>query len=302
MIRAKITESQVRMDTYISNHIADLSRSYAAQLIAQEMVLVNGKPVKASTKTIEGSILQIDIPDPVVMNADPEDIPLDIVYEDKDLLVINKPQGMVVHPAPGHHSGTLVHALLHHCNGSLSDINGVIRPGIVHRIDKDTSGLMLAVKNNKIHEKIASMMAGHEIERHYRCLVHGVLDTDKGTIDAPIGRGVKDRKRMVVCEGGKPSVSHFTVHERFEKATDLKVRLETGRTHQIRAHMTFINHPLLGDPLYAPRRPRYGLSGQALHSCSISFIHPGTNEKMYFESELPEYYLKTTELLRSGNL
>ena len=300
MINEKIIESKVRMDLYISQNIPDISRSYASQLIAQGRVLIDGSPVKASSKTIEGSMLQIDIPEPIQMDASPEDIPLDIVYEDKDLLVINKAQGMVVHPAPGHYSGTLVHALLHHCSGELSDMNGVIRPGIVHRIDKDTSGLMLAVKNNKIHEQIASMIAAHEIERHYRCLVHGVLDTEQGTIDAPIGRGSKDRKRMVVCEGGKPSISHFTVNERFEKATDLKVRLETGRTHQIRAHMTFINHPLLGDPLYAPKRPKYDLSGQALHSCSIAFIHPGTNEKMYFESDLPEYYKNTMQRFRSG--
>lgn len=298
MINAKIHESQIRMDIYISKNIPELSRSYAAQLILQDRVLVDGKPVKASSKTIAGSSLQIDIPEPIPMNANPENIPLDIVYEDKDLLIINKPQGMVVHPAPGHYTGTLVHALLYHCRGELSDINGVVRPGIVHRIDKDTSGLMLAVKNNKMHEQIANMIAEHKIERHYRCLVHGILDTDQGTIDAPIGRGSKDRKRMVVCEGGKPSISHFKVHERFRKATDLNVRLETGRTHQIRAHMTFINHPLLGDPLYAPKRPKYGLLGQALHSCFISFTHPRTNEMICFDSELPEYYKETIELLR----
>ena len=293
-----IEENAIRIDAYLAKVIPDLSRSYAASLIAQGNIRVDGKIVKPSYKAGKGSILSIDLPEPKPMRTCPEDIPLDIFYEDEDLLVINKPQGMVVHPAPGHHSGTLVHALLFHCMGQLSDINGVIRPGIVHRIDKDTSGLMLAVKNNRAHEKLAAMIAAHEIVRKYRCIVHGTVDTNSGIIDAPIGRSGSDRRRMVVCEGGKPSVTRFTVVERFRKGTDLALVLETGRTHQIRAHMTYIGHPPIGDLLYAPKRPKYELSGQALHSCSLSFFHPLSGEKMQFDAPLPEYYTRLIHCLR----
>ena len=293
-----VKESGVRIDAYLAKTIPDLSRSYAAALIADGKVLVNGVPVKASAKTEIGQSLSVEIPPPEPTEMIPEDIALHIVYEDDDLLVINKEQGMVVHPAPGHRSGTLVHALLHHCQGQLSDINGVIRPGIVHRIDKDTSGLMLAVKNNKIHTKMAEMIAAHDVEREYRCLVHGIVKSDTGLIDAPIGRGSGDRRRMVVCEDGKPSVTRFKVVERFLRGTDLHLKLETGRTHQIRTHLNFIGHPPIGDPLYAPKKKDYGLSGQALHSASLRFVHPSTGEELFFEAPLPAYYTKMIDVLR----
>lgn len=291
-----IKESDLRLDLYIARYFPDASRTYAAELIGRGLVHIDDKKAKASLKTTKGTILRICFPEPEITDTLPEEIPLNIVYEDSDLLVINKAQGMVVHPAPGHYTGTLVHALLHHCKGQLSDINGVIRPGIVHRIDKDTSGLMLAVKNNQIHEKLAKMIADHEVKREYRCIVHGILQSDKGTIDAPIGRSITDRRRMTVKEDGKPSITHFSVLERWNKATDLLIKLETGRTHQIRAHMTFIGHPPVGDPLYAPRRPSYGAKGQALHSCSLDFIHPTSGEKLHFDAPLPLYY---TELIQN---
>jgi len=291
-------KTDIRLDAFISSQNRDYTRSYFTNLITEGKVTVNGVPAKkAGLKLKEGDKVVVDIPAPVSTDAKPEDIPLDIVYEDDDLIIINKPQGMVVHPAAGHYEGTLVNALLSHCKGNLSDINGVIRPGIVHRIDKDTSGLMIAVKNNETHIKLAEMMANHEVERQYRALVYGVVSADKGTIDAPIGRAGGDRRRMVVTEDGKPSITHFEVVNRYTELTDLKLILETGRTHQIRAHMTYIGHPVAGDPLYAPKRKKYGLSGQCLHSKSIRFIHPRTGKELYFETELPEYYKNVLESL-----
>ncbi len=300
MIESFIVENYSgRVDAYIPKACPDLTRSRAAQLIADGAVLIDGKPVKASFKVQGGEKIDIDFPPPVDTDAKPEDIPLDIVYEDDDLIIINKPQGMVVHPAPGHYSGTLVNALLFHCAGKLSDINGVIRPGIVHRIDMDTSGLMVAVKNNETHLAMAEMIAQHEVVREYRACVYGIVDSDKGTIHAPIGRALNDRRKMTVCEGGKDSITHFEVLERFRKGTDLLCRLETGRTHQIRAHMTYIGHPCIGDPLYAPKREKYNLSGQALHSTSIRFIHPRTEELMSFQADVPEYYKTLLDMLRN---
>ena len=300
MIESYIVENYTgRVDAYIPKACPDLTRSRAAQLIADGSVLIDGKPVKASFKVQGGEKIDIDFPPPVDTDAKPENIPLDIVYEDDDLIIINKPQGMVVHPAPGHYSGTLVNALLYHCAGKLSDINGVIRPGIVHRIDMDTSGLMVAVKNNETHLAMAEMIAQHEVVREYRACVYGIVDSDKGTIHAPIGRALNDRRKMTVCEGGKDSITHFQVLERFRKGTDLLCRLETGRTHQIRAHMTYIGHPCIGDPLYAPKREKYNLCGQALHSTSIRFVHPRTEEIMDFKADVPEYYKTLLDLLRN---
>jgi len=295
----RVEDFEGRVDAYIPKACPELSRSRAAQLIADGLVIVNGKPVKASFKVFGGEALSIDFPEPVDTDAKPENIPLDIVYEDEDLLIINKPQGMVVHPAPGHYSGTLVNALLYHCQGQLSDINGVIRPGIVHRIDMDTSGLMVAVKNNETHMAMAQMIANHEVVREYRACVYGIVDSDKGTIHAPIGRALNDRRKMTVCEGGKDSITHFEVVERFRKGTDLLCRLETGRTHQIRAHMTYIGHPCIGDPLYAPKRERYNLIGQALHSTSIRFVHPRTEKVIAFTVDIPDHYKKLIEILRN---
>ena len=284
-------EEGERLDIFISGNCEDYSRSFFNQLIKDGKVTVNGKVAKKSGLKLEaGDIIKADIPEPVSTENVAQDIPLDIVYEDSDLIIINKPQGLVVHPAAGHHDGTLVNALLSHCGDELSDINGVIRPGIVHRIDKDTSGLMIACKNNETHLKLADMLSRHEIVREYRALVYGVVSPDKGTVNAPIGRSDKDRRKMAVVAGGKPSVTHFEVVKRYSEATDLRLRLETGRTHQIRVHMSYIGHPVCGDPVYAGKRKKYGLEGQALHSCSISFVHPGTGENMHFEVDIPDYY------------
>lgn len=287
------SDDTCRLDVLISSRIDSYTRSYFTGLISDGKVTVNGKTVtKAGYKVAPGDEITVDIPEPLSDETVAQDIPLDILYEDNDLIIINKPQGMVVHPGAGHHDQTLVNALLAHCEGNLSDINGVIRPGIVHRIDKDTSGVMMAVKNNDMHIAISDMLSRHEIERVYRTVVYGVISEDEGTIDAPIGRSSKDRRKMTVVEDGKPSVSHFKVVNRYREGTDLEVKLETGRTHQIRAHMTYIGHPVFGDPLYASKRNSYGLEGQCLHSKSIRFVHPRTGEELYFETELPEYYEK----------
>ncbi len=283
----------IRLDNFVTEQFdSSYSRSFYKRLIDDGKISINGKVVtKAGTKLSSGDIVEADIPAPVADDSFvAQDIPLDIVYEDSDLLVINKPQGMVVHPAAGHREGTLVNALLSHCKDDLSDINGVLRPGIVHRIDKDTSGLMLACKNNQTHLKLADMLSRHEIVRQYRALVYGFVKEDKGMIDAPIGRSANDRRKMAVIKDGKPAVTHFEVVERYGDITDTKLLLETGRTHQIRVHMSYIGHPVVGDPVYAPRRKNYGLEGQALHSQAITFVHPTTGETMHFETELPDYY------------
>lgn len=285
-------QKDMRIDLYLSNALASHSRSYINELLGKGHILVNGSVVKPSYKIKLNDKITVSVPEPIVTSMSPESIALDVVYEDDYLIVINKPQGMVVHPAPGHHSGTLAHALLHHCEGSLSDINGVIRPGIIHRIDKDTSGLIIAVKDNDTHRKMAESIAAHDIERTYRACVYGVVDSDKGLIDAPISRSPSDRKKMAVVSGGKHAVSRFEVVKRYRKATDLSVRLETGRTHQIRVHMHYIGHPVIGDPLYAHKRKTYNLSGQALHSSSLAFVHPHSGETISLSCPLPDYYLK----------
>lgn len=283
----------VRLDSFVAESFdSTYSRSFYKRLIDDGKITVNGKVItKAGTKLASGDVVEADIPAPVEDESFvAQDIPLDIVYEDSDLLVINKPQGMVVHPAAGHSEGTLVNALLAHCKDDLSDINGVLRPGIVHRIDKDTSGLMLACKNNFTHLKLADMLSRHEIVREYRALVYGFVKEDKGMVDAPIGRSASDRRKMAVNKDGKAAVTHFEVLERFGEISDLKLVLETGRTHQIRVHMAYIGHPVVGDPVYASRRKNYGLAGQALHSQAITFVHPRTGETMHFECDLPDYY------------
>lgn len=296
-MRIEVEASEGRLDSYVAKRVTDYSRSYLSQLISDGLITVNGNKSKLSYKPVKGDVIDITIPEPVNTDALPEEIPLNIVYEDEDLIIINKPQGMVVHPACGHHEGTLVNALLSHCGDDLSDINGVIRPGIVHRIDKDTSGLMVACKNNETHLKLAEMLSKHEIKRQYRTVVYGVVGPERGTINAPIGRSSSDRRKMVVTEDGKPSITHFEVVKRYSKATDLRIDLETGRTHQIRAHMTYIGHPVVGDPLYASKKAKYGMIGQVLHSQTISFIHPRTGEEIYFTSDLPEYYTKLLSTL-----
>lgn len=293
----------VRLDSFVTESFdQSYSRSFYKKLIDDGKISVNGKIVtKAGTKLVSGDTVEADIPAPVEDKSFvAQDIPLDIVYEDSDLLVINKPQGMVVHPAAGHSDGTLVNALLAHCKDELSDINGVLRPGIVHRIDKDTSGLMLACKNNFTHLKLADMLSRHEIVREYRALVYGYVKEDRGMVDAPIGRSANDRRKMAVIKDGKHAVTHFEVIDRLGELTDLKLILETGRTHQIRVHMGYIGHPVVGDPVYASRRKNYGLTGQALHSKAITFVHPRTGETMHFEVDLPDYYKKLIDTLK-GN-
>ena len=269
----------IRLDSFVTEAFdSTYSRSFYKRLIDDGKVSVNGKVItKAGTKLSAGDVVEADIPEPA-----PDDL-------------INKPQGMVVHPAAGHSEGTLVNALLAYCKDDLSDINGVVRPGIVHRIDKDTSGLMLACKNNFTHLKLADMLSRHEIVREYRALVYGFVKEDKGMIDAPIGRSSNDRRKMAVSKDGKPAVTHFEVLERLGDITDVKLVLETGRTHQIRVHMAYIGHPVVGDPVYASRRKTYGLEGQALHSQAITFVHPRTGETMHFEVDIPDYYKKVLQ-------
>ena len=277
-----------RIDKYISDNIA-LTRSAVQGLLSEGGVLVNGKAVSKNYKLREGDSIDVEIPDPEPMDAAPEDIPLDIVYEDSDLLVVNKPKGMVVHPAHGNYTGTLVNALLHHCGDSLSGINGVIRPGIVHRIDKNTSGLLIVAKNDASHLKLAEQIKVHSFTREYEAVVTGSFKETEGTVDAPIGRHKTDRKKMCVTpENSRNAVTHYNVLRQYGGYAHLRLKLETGRTHQIRVHMAYIGHPVLGDDVYG--KPYKGLEGQCLHARKIGFIHPSTGEYMEFESGLPVYF------------
>lgn len=277
-----------RIDKYITEvWEEDVSRSQVQLWITGDHVKVNGNSVKANYKLAVGDHVQVEVPEPVTVEIIPENIPLDVVYEDADVIVVNKPKGMVVHPAPGHSSGTLVNALMYHCT-DLSGINGEIRPGIVHRIDKDTSGLIMAAKNDKAHASLAAQLKAHTVTRRYVALVHGSVSHDQGTVDAPLGRDPKDRKMFTVTEkNGKHSVTHFTVKERLGDYTLLELQLETGRTHQIRVHMKFIGHPLVGDPLYG-RSKGIKLTGQALHAGVLGFIHPSSAEYIEFSAPIPE--------------
>lgn len=277
-----------RIDKYVKAKLGeDISRSQIQLWIESEDITVNGDAVKANYKLAEGDRIALLIPEAEAVEIEPEDIPLDVYYEDADVIVVNKPRGMVVHPAPGHSSGTLVNALMHHCK-DLSGINGELRPGIVHRIDKDTSGLLMAAKNDKAHASLAAQLKAHTVTRKYFALVHGNVNHDQGTVDAPIGRDPHDRKMYTVQErNSKHAVTHFHVVERFGDYTLLELKLETGRTHQIRVHMKFIGHPLVGDPMYG-RSKGIKMEGQALHAAVLGFIHPGTGEYMEFAAPIPE--------------
>ena len=278
-----------RIDKYISDNIAELTRSAAQGLLSKESVLVNGKSVSKNYKLRSGDEVTVEIPEPEPMDAVPEDIPLEIVYEDSDLLVVNKPKGMVVHPAHGNYTGTLVNALLHHCGDSLSGINGVIRPGIVHRIDKNTSGLLIVAKNDAAHLHLAEQIKAHSFTREYEAVAVGAFKEPSGTVDAPIGRHKTDRKKMCVTqENSRNAVTHYEVLKQYGGYAHVRLRLETGRTHQIRVHLAYIGHPVLGDDVYG--KPYKGLEGQCLHARKIGFIHPSTGEYMEFSSELPEYF------------
>ncbi len=291
-------ENGIRLDAFVSG-VCDVSRSLAADIIDQGLVTVNGKKAKKSAKLSIGDEVSVEMPDLLEPEAIPQDIPLDIVYEDSDLLVVNKPKGMVVHPAPGNPDGTLVNALLHHCKGSLSGINGVLRPGIVHRIDKDTSGLLIVAKNDKAHNHLAEQIKEHSFTREYRAIVYGNVKNESGTVDAPIGRDPKNRQRMaVVYVNSKPAVTHYEVLKRYEGFTFMKFRLETGRTHQIRVHMASLGHPLAGDPVYGPKKVITSLQGQCLHAGLIGFIHPTSGEYMEFSSEIPQYFTDFVKTLK----
>lgn len=288
--------SGIRIDKYIE--IDGITRSQIQKLIDDGNVLVNGNTVKTNYKLKTNDVITVTIPEPEYADITPEDIPLDIVYEDSSLLVVNKPQGMVVHPACGNYNGTLVNALMYHCKDDLSGINGVMRPGIVHRIDKDTSGLLLVAKTNEAHLSLAQQIKDKTVKREYECIVNGNVTAKKGIIDAPIGRHPTSRLKMAVTpNNSKHAVTHFEVIEYLNNATYMRCRLETGRTHQIRVHMQYIGHPVLGDPVYASKNP-YNLKGQALHAKTIGFVHPVTNEYMEFTQPAPDYFYELLQKLR----
>lgn len=292
-----IEDGEERLDKYLTDiYSGDIfSRSFFQKLIRDGQVSVNGKPQKANYRTAPGDVISLTVPEAKETPILPEDIPLDILYEDDDVLIVNKPKGMVVHPSAGHYSGTLVNAVLYHCKDSLSGINGEIRPGIVHRIDMDTTGALIVCKNDTAHTFIAEQIKEHSVTRRYRGIVNGYVKADSGIINAPIGRHPTDRKRMAVNErNGKPAVTHYRVLSRFPKHTYMEFELETGRTHQIRVHMASIGHPLLGDSVYGSSRDTFQLQGQTLHAMVIGFIHPTTRKYMEFTAPLPEYF---TELL-----
>ena len=284
-------ENNIRLDKFVSLADIGLSRSAATGLIENDLVTVNGKTAEKKLKLSVGDNITVLVPDPVAYEAKEENIPLDIVYEDDDLLVVNKSKGMVVHPAAGNYEKTLVNALLYHCGDSLSGINGVLRPGIVHRIDKDTSGLLIVAKNDLSHSFLAEQIKEHSFTREYEAVVYGLLKDEEGTVDAPIGRNPNDRKKMcVIAKNSKNAVTHYSVIKRYKGYTHIKCKLETGRTHQIRVHMAYLGHPVAGDTVYGVKKEKVEFEGQCLHAKKIGFIHPRTKEYMEFDSELPDYF------------
>lgn len=288
-----------RIDKYLSEACCGLTRSYLQKLLKSQLVEVDGKAVKNSYRVSAGETVELEVPEAVEPEIEAEPIPLDILYEDKDIILINKPKGMVVHPAAGHYSQTLVNGLMYHCRGELSGINGVMRPGIVHRIDMDTTGVLIVCKNDFAHNSIAEQLKVHSITRKYYAIVHGVIGEDEGMVDAPIGRHPVDRKKMSInYKNGKHAVTHYRVLERFKQFTYVECQLETGRTHQIRVHMASLNHPLLGDSVYGPSKCPFKLQGQTLHAGVLGIIHPRTGEYMEFSAPLPEYFENLLEKLR----
>lgn len=288
-----------RIDRFLSNDLENLSRSYIQKLLKDGGVLVNRKVVKPNYKLNTGDEILVQIPDPQTLDILPEDIPLDILYEDDDILVVNKPKGMVVHPSPGHYSHTLVNAILYHCKNRLSGINGVLRPGILHRIDMDTTGSLLICKNDSAHQILAGQLKEHSITRRYHAVVHGNFKEDTGTVNAPIGRHPVDRKKMSTkAPNGRVAVTHYRVLERLGNYTYIECELETGRTHQIRVHMASIGHPIVGDAVYGPAKCPFKLQGQTLHAKTLGIIHPGTGKYMEFDAPLPEYFTSLLECLR----
>lgn len=292
-------ENGIRIDAWLSEKISDFSRSYIQKLLKDKNVFVNGSAVKPSYKVAQGDVITVEVPKPKELEIVAENIEIQILYEDEDILVVNKPKGMVVHPAAGNYSGTLVNALMAHCGDNLSDINGVMRLGIVHRIDKDTSGILVVAKNNNAHRTLSEKLKNHDIKRVYQAVVHGVIREDSGIVDAPIGRHPVDRKKMAVnTKNGKRAVTHFKVIERFHKATHIEATLETGRTHQIRVHMSHIGYPIIGDSVYGRKNEKYQIEGQALHARLLGFVHPSKNEYMEFEAPLPQYFTELLEKIK----
>lgn len=279
-----------RLDAFLASGLVDLTRSQAARLIGEGLVRVDGRAAGKSERLSGGERVEVLLPEPEPIEAAPQDIPLDVVYEDEDVIVVNKPSGMVVHPAPGHPDGTLVNALLYHCGASLSGVGGALRPGIVHRIDRDTSGLIIAAKNDAAHRFLSAQLSDHTLARIYECIVVGQLREDGGTVDAPIARHPTDRKRMAVVRGGRAAVTHWEVVTRYAGFTHVRCRLETGRTHQIRVHMAHIGHPILGDTVYGAKKPVAGLTGQCLHAVGLRFVHPRTGERVELSCPLPREF------------
>ena len=287
-----------RLDAALARLVPELSRSAAQRLIEQGAVTLGGRPVKKNEKTASGTALELCLPEVRETAVTAQEIALDVVYEDGDVIVVNKPKGLVVHPAPGHADGTLVNALLHHCGDSLSGIGGEKRPGIVHRIDKDTSGLLIAAKNDTAHTRLSAQLKDHTLARTYECIVCGNVRQDAGTIDAPIGRSPADRKKMAVVTGGRPAVTHFEVIARYPGYTHLRCKLETGRTHQIRVHLAWQNHPILGDTVYGHKKPELGMDSQCLHARELTFLHPRTGERVTVTCELPDYFCRVLAQLQ----
>lgn len=296
-----VTDAGKRLDKLISEQLPDLTRSAVQHLMQDGYVTIAGKQVKKNTKAAVGDIIEVELPEPKEVAIEPENIPLDIVYEDADIIVVNKPKGMVVHPAPGNWNGTLVNALMYHCGDSLSGINGEIRPGIVHRIDKDTSGLLVVAKNDRSHQSLAEQIKVHRAGRRYYAVVYGTPREQKGTVNAPIARHPVDRKKMAIVAGGREAITHYEVLEQYIGYSYLTFLLETGRTHQIRVHMAHIGHPIIGDPLYGLSKDKWKLQGQCLHAGELSLTHPATGERMTFQAPLPAYFITVLQKLRSQN-
>ena len=291
-------QTGLRLDVFLAGQMPDLTRSAIQKLLENGNVTKNGCPVKKNQKTTAGDVYEVQVPEVKPVDLQPEDIALDVAYEDDDIIVVNKPKDLVVHPAAGHWDGTLVNALMHHCGDSLSGINGELRPGIVHRIDKDTSGLILVAKNDFAHQKLAAQLADHTMHRTYECIVCGNIRQDEGTIDAPIGRHPQDRKKMSVTANGKTAVTHYTVLHRYANYTHVQCRLETGRTHQIRVHLSWQNHPILGDLVYGHKKPEMGQDTQCLHARQLTFIHPRTEQEMTVTCDLPDYFQQVLDKLK----
>ncbi len=297
-LRASEESKNQRLDAFLASSLDGLTRSQATRLIESGEVAVNGRAVSKSYKLAGGEDIAVTLPEPEPVEAVPQDIPLDVVYEDADVIVVNKPSGMVVHPAPGHPDGTLVNALLYHCAGTLSGVGGALRPGIVHRIDRDTSGLIIAAKNDAAHQYLSAQLADHTLARTYECIVVGALREDRGTVNAPIARHPTDRKRMAVVAGGREAVTHWEVIARYPGYTHVRCRLETGRTHQIRVHMAYIGHPILGDTVYGAKKEVPGLTGQCLHAVGLRFLHPRTHEVVELSCPLPEEFTRMLQKIR----